>query len=242
MHYTPGLLNSLFGLTSGADGNLSLQFHGQASLFGERSSLVRDTLIQGGHPQTTQSILTTAPLEDVDRRTYRKPDFMFGDAAPDPDRQLQAGEGQWIFQLDGEKFYLPSTKRHFPLSSFVNVTQARKMAWGVSRSVESVHVGRLTFQSGYSRAGPPHSIMGLYPGKVSRELPVGENPAVAQTFGTQFCAVNGNYPATDFRAPGWVHPPKTWWADLTNYILAHFEEDLGRLNLYEAVRATCYGI
>ena len=128
MHYTSGLLNSLFGLTSRADSNLSLQFHGQASLFSERSSLVRDTLIQGGHPQTTRSILTTAALEDVDRRTYRKPDFMFGDAASDPDRQLQAGEGQWIFQLDGEKFYLPSTKRHFSLSSFVNVTQTRKMA------------------------------------------------------------------------------------------------------------------
>ena len=29
---------------------------------------------------------------------------------------------------------------------------------------------------------------------------------------------------------------------LTVYILAHFEEDLEGLNLYEAVRATCYGI
>ena len=113
MHYTSGLPNSLFGLSSRAGGSLSLQFHGEASLFSERSSLVRDTLIQGGHLQTTRSILTTAPLEDIDRQTYRKPDFMFGDAAPDPDCQLQAGEGQWIFQLDGEKFYLPSTKRHF---------------------------------------------------------------------------------------------------------------------------------
>jgi len=29
---------------------------------------------------------------------------------------------------------------------------------------------------------------------------------------------------------------------LTLYVLAHFEEDLRRLGLYEAVRATCYGI
>ena len=196
-------------MTSRADGSISLQFYGQASLFSERSSVVRDTLIHGGDPLTMRSILTTAPLEDIDRRTYKKPNFMFGDAAPDPDRQLQAGEGQWIFELDGEKFYLPSNKRHFPLSSFECVTQARKMAWGVSRSVESVHVGRLKSQSpGFSRAGPPHNILGLYPGNVSRELLVGENLAVAQTFGNQFCAVNGNYPATDFRAPGWVHPPK----------------------------------
>jgi len=30
-----------------------------------------------------RSILTTTPLEDRDRESYRKPDFMFGDAAPD---------------------------------------------------------------------------------------------------------------------------------------------------------------
>ena len=65
---------------------------------------------------------------------------------------------------------------------------------------------------------------------------------MALTFGNQFCKVNENYPATDFRALGRIHPPKTWWMDLTTYILAHFEEDLERLNLYEAVRATCYGI
>jgi len=29
---------------------------------------------------------------------------------------------------------------------------------------------------------------------------------------------------------------------LTLYVLAHFEEDLERLGLYEAVKATCYGI
>ena len=171
-------------MTRRANGNISLQFQGQASLFSERSSLVWDTLIHSGDQYTTRSILTTAPLEDIDRRVYKKPDFMFGDAAPDPDRQLQAGEGQWIFQLDGEKFYLPSNKRHFPLSSFECITQAQKMAWDVSRSIDSVHVGRLTPQSpGYSRAGPPRNIMGLYPSNVSRELPVGENLAVVQTFG-----------------------------------------------------------
>ena len=30
--------------------------------------------------------------------------------------------------------------------------------------------------------------------------------------------------------------------NLTLYVLAHFKEDLERLGLYEAVRATCYGI
>ena len=117
------------------------------------------------------------------------------------------------------------------------------MAWGVSQNTDSVHIGRLTHLSpGYTRAGPPHNIMGLHPGNVSREIPAGENPAMALTFGSQFCTVNGNYPATDFRTPGWIHPPKTWWMDLTMYILTHFEKDLERINLHEVVRATCYGI
>ena len=61
-----------------------------------------------------RSILTTAPLEDCDRKTYRKPGFMFGDAAPDTNHQLLAGEGQWIFNLDDENiiFYLASIIFH----------------------------------------------------------------------------------------------------------------------------------
>ena len=65
-----------------------------------------------------RSTMTTAPLEDRDRKIYRKPGFMFGDAAPDTDHQLLAREGQWIFNLDGEKYYLPFSKRHFHCLSF----------------------------------------------------------------------------------------------------------------------------
>ena len=65
---------------------------------------------------------------------------------------------------------------------------------------------------------------------------------MAQTFGNQFFRVHDKYPTNDFRTPGWIHPTKAWWRDLTLYVLAHFEEDLRRLGLYETVRATCYGI
>ena len=66
MHYTPGPLISLFGTARGLDDNVSLQFQGQASLFSERSSAARDTLIHGVDQRTMRSILTTAPLEDSD--------------------------------------------------------------------------------------------------------------------------------------------------------------------------------
>jgi len=91
-----------------------------------------------------------------------------------------------------------------------------------------------------SRSPSMHT--GLHPGNVLQDIPVGENPVMAQTFGNQFFRVHGNYQTTDFRTPSWIHPPKAWWRDLTLYALAHFEGDLERLGLYEAIRATCYGI
>jgi len=79
---------------------------------------------------------------------------MFGDAVPDTDHQLLAGEGQRIFNLDGEKYYLPSSKRHFPLSFFQCVTKVRKMKWQVIRTTDSVHMGKLIAPSpDYTRAG-----------------------------------------------------------------------------------------
>ena len=116
-----------------------------------------------------RSILTTSLLEDRDRKIYRKPGFMFMDAASDTKQQLLAREGQWILTLDGEKYYLPSSKRHFPLSFFQYVTRPRKMNWQVTRTTDSVHVGVLIASyHGYTRAGPPRCILGLYPGNVER--------------------------------------------------------------------------
>ena len=60
--------------------------------------------------RVTWSIWTTAPLEDHNRVVYRKPDFMFEEAAPDTDQQLLAGGGQWIFNAEDKKYYLPSSR------------------------------------------------------------------------------------------------------------------------------------
>jgi len=128
---------------------------------------------------------------------------MFGDAAPDIDQQLLVGEGQLIFTLNDEKYYLPSCKHHFPLSFFPCVTRSRKTNWQVTRTTDSVHVGVLTASShGYTRVGHPWCILGLHLGNVLQDIPVGENPAMVQTFGNQFLKVRGNYPVTYFRAPG----------------------------------------
>ena len=47
----------------------------------------------------------------------------------------------------------------------------------------------------------------------------------------------------DFQTPGWVSSfKKQWWSSLTLYVLEVFPDDLMRLGLYEAVRATCFRI
>jgi len=48
-------------------------------LFSEKSTPDHDVLIHAGDQHTMRSILTTALLEDCDRKIYRKPSFMFGD-------------------------------------------------------------------------------------------------------------------------------------------------------------------
>ena len=75
------------------DGNVRFQLQGQASLFSDKSSSARDALILKPDQCVTRSILTIAPLEDHNRVVYRKPNFIYGDAAPDTDQQLLAGEG-----------------------------------------------------------------------------------------------------------------------------------------------------
>jgi len=83
-------------------------------------------------------------------------------------------------------------------------------------------------------------VIGFYPGLVDKDVPGGENPAMARTFLNQLVKVEGNYSVRDFKTPGWVHSTKKqWWSQLTNYVLNEFSDELKRLRLYEAVRSTC---
>jgi len=116
------------------------------------------------------------------------------------------------------------------------------MTWSVNLGTESVHVGILT-SHGFSRCGPLRGILGLNPGNVSRDVPMGENQGKILTFLNQFINARGNYPAIDFRTPGRVSIFKQqWWSSLILYVLEVSADDLMRLGLYETVRATCFRI
>jgi len=83
----------------------------------------------------------------------------------------------------------------------------------------------------------------MHPGRVGQDIPIRENQEMAQTFLNQFIKVQSNYRARDFKAPVWVYPAqKPWWRDLALYVLEYFKEELMKIGLHEAVRATCYGI
>ena len=127
VHYAPGPSNTFFGSVKGIDGNIHFQFVGQASLFSEGSTSERNVLISGGDERTLKTIMSTTFFKGENRAILRKPDFLFEDAALDTDQQLLAAKVQWIYTLDGDRYYLPESKRHYPLAFFHSVTVPRLM-------------------------------------------------------------------------------------------------------------------
>jgi len=202
--------NALFGSSQGTDGDATFQFRGNASLFSDASTPERTAWLDAAGPIVLRSLVSSAPLEGTDRTLYNKPGFLFGDAAPDTDHQLLAGEGRWIFTMGADRYYIPSNVRHFPLSYFTNMTKGRKMTWRLTPQRESVVVGHLAAR-GANRAHRPAYVTGLLPGLMAKDVPAGEMPHMANTFINYFMAVGGNYPASDFRAPGWVLSGPNQW-------------------------------
>jgi len=96
--------------------NIHFQFKGQALLFTEGSTLECNALIMSGDKRTLRTIISMAFFEKENRGILRKPDFLFVDAASNTDQQLLIGE--WIYTLNGDRYYLLESKRHYPLPFF----------------------------------------------------------------------------------------------------------------------------
>ena len=99
----------------------TFQFAGQALLFSERSTPECNALISGREERTLWSIILTTFFEEKNWAILRKSDFLFEDAALDTDQRLLTGEEKWIYTLEGDKYYLPKSKRHYPLAFFQSV-------------------------------------------------------------------------------------------------------------------------
>jgi hypothetical protein len=81
------------------------------------------------------------------------------------------------------------------------------MTGSLTLSRDGVAVGVLTPKS-YHRVGRLTVVNGLHPGLRVHETPPGENFAQVRTFLSHFLDVDGNYPASDFRVPGWINYAK----------------------------------
>jgi len=127
VYYAPGPFNSPFGSVRGMNRNVHFCFQGQTSLLSNESTSERNTLILGGDKHTFHIIISTAMLEGKNRIVYRKPEFIFREAAPDTDQQLLVWEGQWIYTLDEDRYYLSESKLHYPLTFFQSVMMLRVM-------------------------------------------------------------------------------------------------------------------
>ena len=154
------------------DGSVRFQVLRQASLFSEGRTHERNTLILGGDERTLHIIISTATLEGEDRTIYQILEFIFGEAVSDTDQQLLAGKRQWVYTLNGDRYYLSESKHYYLLAFLQLVTMPRMMKWGMSCCIESVHVGVLT-QSSFTKSGPPRNII-LHPGNIGCEVPMGE--------------------------------------------------------------------
>lgn len=73
-------------------------------------------------------------------------------------------------------------------------------------------------------------------------FPLNENPKQANTLICRFMAVNGVFPAKDFRATGWIHSILfAWWAMMMSFVLAKLKKPLEDTGLFPAVRAMHFG-
>ena len=84
------------------------------------------------------------------------------------------------------------------------------MDWDLTHFKDGVSLGRVANYKS-SSAGHGQNIVGLHPGLVVREFPRGETPKQAELFISRFMRVGGDFPAIEFRAPGWLHSTAHVW-------------------------------
>ena len=169
----------------------------------EGSTPERNVLILGGDERTLRIINSTTALEGKAERSIENQNL--SSASSHRYRSATTCRGRTMGLQPGQRsvlfIYQRASATILWLSSVCNDVE------DVELGCESVHrisaCGSLN-PEWLTRSGPPRSIIGLHPGNVGRETPVGGNPAKVPTFLNQFVKVGGNYPVTYFQTPGWV--------------------------------------
>src|SRR4051812_16170519 len=94
-------------------------------------------------------------------RPLKKPSFFFGDALTSDDDLLATEREHWIYETDGELFFLSSIQRSHSLGYLYRLFVSRHIDWELVHPIRGLSVGRLEDLS-----MPPQSeeIFGLFPG------------------------------------------------------------------------------
>src|SRR4051812_24379087 len=161
-------------------------------------------------------------------RPLRKPSFFFGDSLTPDDELLAAETEQWIYEVDGDRSFLPPIQRSHSLGYLHRQSVPRHMEWELVRRIRDLPVC-----SPVDLSMPPwfEEMIGLLPGHAQHGYPAGETPQVVQTFGRRG------------RAEGWVSlAGDLWWSCMMTRGCTEFEDRLRQIQLIPAVLAGRQGV
>src|SRR5436190_9191318 len=185
--FTPG---SLFGHCNRDDGNYAHPRSTSHPIVSDNDDS-RAFLLTRPSPEDFRALITDGGLLSSFMRPLRKPSFFFGDSLTPDDELLAAETEQWIYEVDGDRFFLPPIQRSHSLGYLHCLSMPRHMEWELVRRIRDLPVC-----SPVDLSMPPWSeeMIGLLPGYTQHGCPVDETPQVVQTFGRRFSGLGLDYP------------------------------------------------
>ena len=96
------------------------------------------------------------------------------------------------------------------LLSIQSMSLHRTMESELTKDQSGVSLERISHHTAIP-AGHGRNVVGLLPGSLKVEYPIGETPHQAAMFINQFITIKGYFPKGKFRALGWVHSSDKYW-------------------------------
>src|SRR4051812_11369959 len=95
----------------------------------------RAFLLARPSPEDFRVLITDSGLLSSFMRLLRKPSFFFGDSLTPDDELLVVGTEQWIYEVDGDRFFLPPIQRSHSLGYLHRLPMQHHMEWELARRI-----------------------------------------------------------------------------------------------------------
>jgi len=152
---------------------------------------------------TLRVIISNGRFESDSRALLRKPDFFFGDSIEEDEVTLYDGNYKWLRQIGDRRFFLLNMERMYPLAYLQHMSVRQIMDWDLVKPYSRVSLGKIGVHEAYT-IGHGRCVLGLHPGLVRTEYPMGETPQLGASFIKQFLDVGSDFPP-EFHATDCVH-------------------------------------